>query len=75
MENINIQNPVFDTPQNQDITELQNPDLAESRMTWEEKQQRKKNRKKKIEDDVCYNLKPPPTAQLNLKVMFINIIQ
>ena len=50
-----IQNPDMALVQNPDLAMVQNPDLKFPQM-------------RTIEEDVCYYLKPPPTAKLNIKV-------
>ena len=51
-----IQNPDLARVQNPDLAMVQNPDLKFPQM-------------RTIEEDVCYYLKPPPTAKLNIKVI------
>ena len=51
-----IQNPDLAIVQNPDLAMVQNPDLKFFQM-------------RTIEEDVCYYLKPPPTAKLNIKVI------
>ena len=51
-----IQNPDLAMVQNPDLAMVQNPDLKFPQM-------------RTLEVDVCYYLKPPPTAKLNIKVV------